>query len=49
MDPIITLEIVIILLMVLVKMILINIQILEHEVVILMDMINLLVAVTLPI
>ena len=30
-------------------MILINIQILEHEVVILMDMINLLVAVTLPI
>ena len=49
MDPIITLEIVIILLMLLVKMILINIQILEHEVVILMDMINLLVAVTLPI
>ena len=46
---IITLEITILLLMVLVGMILINNQLLmEHKVVIPMDMINLLVATTLP-
>ena len=49
MDPIITLEIVIILPMLLVRMILIDIQLLEHELVILMDMINLLIATTLHI
>ena len=47
MDPIITLEVVIILLMVLVGMILINIQLLEHELVIHMDMTNLLIVVAL--
>ena len=49
MDHIITLEIMIILLMLLVGMILIDIKLLEHELVILMDMTNLLVAATLPI
>ena len=49
MDPIITLEIVIILPMLLVGMILINIQILVFELVILMDMINLLIATALHI
>ena len=49
MDPIITLEIVIIFVMLLVGMILINIQLLEHELVILMDMINLLIAAALHI
>ena len=48
-DPIITLEIVIILPMLLVGMILIDIQQLEHELVIPMDMINLLIAATLHI
>ena len=47
MDPIITLEVVIILPMLLVGMILINIQLLEHELVIPMDMINILIAVAL--
>ena len=47
MDPIITLEVVIILLMLLVGMILINIQLLEHELVVPMDMVNLLIAVAL--
>ena len=47
MDPIITLEVVIILQMLLVGMILINIQLLEHELVIPIDMINLLIAVAL--
>ena len=47
MDPIITLEVVIILPMLLVGMILINIQLLEHELVIPMDMTNLLIAVAL--
>ena len=49
MDPIITLEIVIILPMLLMGMILINIQLLEHELVILMDTINLLIVATLHI
>ena len=49
MDPIITLEIVIILPMFLVRMILIDIQLLKHELVILMYMINLLIAVALHI
>ena len=49
MYPIITLEIVIILLMLLVGMILIDIQLLEHELVILMDIINLLIAAALHI
>ena len=49
MDPIITLEIVIILPMLLVRMILINIQQLEHKLVIPMDIINLLIAATLHI
>ena len=49
MDLIITLEIVIILPMLLVGMILIDIQLLEHELVILMDMINLLIATALHI
>ena len=44
MDPIITLEIVIILPMLLVGIILIDIQLLKHELVILMDMINLRIA-----
>ena len=47
MDPIITLEVVIILPMLLVGMILIDIQLLEHELVIPMDMTNLLIAVAL--
>ena len=47
MDPIITLEVVIIILMLLVGMILINIQLLEHELVVPMDMTNLLIAVAL--
>ena len=47
MDPIITFEIVIILSMLLVGMILINIQLLEHELVIPIDMTNLLIAVAL--
>ena len=47
MDPIITLEVVIILPMLLVGMILINIQLLEYELVIPMDMTNLLIAVAL--
>ena len=47
MDPIITLEVVIILPMLLVGMILINIQLLEHKLVVPMDMINLLIVVTL--
>ena len=45
MDPIITLEVVIILEMLLVGMILIYIQLLEQELVVPMDMINLLKAV----
>ena len=49
MDPIITLEIVMILPMLIVRMILIDIQQLEHELVIPMDIINLLIAVTLHI
>ena len=49
MDPIITLEIVIILPMLLVGIFLIDIQLLEHMLVILMDMINLLIATTLHI
>ena len=49
MDPIITLEIVIILPMLLVGMILIDIQQLEHELVIPMAMINLLITATLHI
>ena len=47
MDPIITLEVVIILPMFLVGMILINIQLLEHELVIPTDMTNLLIAIAL--
>ena len=47
MDLIITLEVVIILSMLLVCMILINIQLLEHELVIPKDMTNLLIAVAL--
>ena len=47
MDPIITLEVVIILSMLLLCIILINIQLLEHELVIPMDMTNLLIAVAL--
>ena len=47
MDPIITLEVVIILSMLLVGMILINIQLLEHELVIPINMTNLLIAVAL--
>ena len=47
MDPSITLEVVIILPMLLVGMILINIQLLEHELVILIDIINLLITVDL--
>ena len=47
MDPIITLEVVIILAMLLVDMILIYIQLLEQELVVPMDMINLLKAVAL--
>ena len=47
MDPIITLEVVIILPMLLVGMILINFQLLEHELVVAMDMANLLIAVAL--
>ena len=47
MDPIITLEVVVILPMLLVGMILINIQLLEHELVIPMDMTNLLIVVAL--
>ena len=47
MDPIITLEVVIILPMLLVGMILINIQLLEYELVIPMNMTNLLIAVAL--
>ena len=49
MDPIITLEIMIILLMFLVKMILIDIQLPEAKLVILMDIINLLIATLLHI
>ena len=49
MNPIIILEIVIILPMLLVGMILIDIQLLEHELVIPIDMINLLIATTLHI
>ena len=49
MDPIITFEKVIILPMLLVGMILIDIQLLKHELVILMDMINLLIAAALHI
>ena len=49
MDPIITLEIVIILLMLLVGMILIDIQLLEYEPLILMDIINLVITTTLHI
>ena len=48
MDPIITLEVVIILPMLLMGMILITIQLLEHELVIPMDMTNLLIAVVTP-
>ena len=44
MDPIITLEVIIILPMLLVGMILINIQLLEHGLVVPMDMTNLLIA-----
>ena len=47
MNPIINLEVVIILPMLLVGMILINVQLLEHELVIPMDMTNLLIAVAL--
>ena len=47
MDPIITLEVVIILPMLLMGMILINIQLLEHELVIPMDMTHLLIAIAL--
>ena len=47
MDPIITLEVVIILPMILVGMILINIQLLEHELVVPIDMTNLLIVVAL--
>ena len=47
MDPIITLEVVIILPMLLVSMILINIQLLEHKLLVPMDMTNLLIAVAL--
>ena len=47
MDPIITLEVVIILPMLLVSMILINIQLLEHKLVIPMDVTNLLIVVSL--
>ena len=47
MDPIITLEAMIILPMLLIGMILINIQLLEHELVIPMDMTNLLIVVAL--
>ena len=47
MDPIITLEVVIILPMLLVGMIFINIQLLDHKLVIPMDMTNLLIAVAL--
>ena len=47
MDPIITLEVVIILPILLVGMILINIQLLEHELVVPMDMTNLLIAIAL--
>ena len=47
MDPIITLEVVIILPMLLLGMILINILLLEHEIVVPMDMTNLLIAVAL--
>ena len=47
MDPIITLEVVIILPMLLVGMILINIQLLEHKLVVPMDMTNILIAVAL--
>ena len=46
MDPIITLEVVIILPVLLVGMILINIQLLEHELVVPIAMANLLIAVT---
>ena len=49
MNPIITLEIVIILPMLLVGMTLIDIQLLEHELVIPIDMINLLTATALHI
>ena len=49
MNPIITFEIVIILPMLLVGMILIDIQLLEHKLVIPIDMINLLIATTLHI
>ena len=49
MDPIIRLEIEIILEMLLVRMILIDIQLLKHELVILMDMINLMIAAALHI
>ena len=49
MNPIITLEIVIILPMLLVGMTLIDIQLLEHELVIPIDMINLLTAAALHI
>ena len=49
MNPIITLEIVIILPMLLVGMTLIDIQLLEHELVIPIDMINLLTAIALHI
>ena len=49
MDPIIRLEIVIILPMLLVRMISIDIRLLKHEQVILMDMINLLIAAALHI
>ena len=47
MDSVITLEVVIILPILLVGMILINIQLLEHEKVVLMDITNLLIAVAL--
>ena len=47
MDPIITLEVVIILPMLLVGMIFINIQLLDHKLVIPMDMTNLLIALAL--
>ena len=47
MNPIITLEVVIILPMLLVSMILINIQLLEHELVVPMDMTNFLIPVAL--
>ena len=49
MDPIKTFEIVIILPMLLVGMILIDIQLLKHELVIIMDMINLLIVAALHI